>query len=110
MQTAITTGSGADGLIYHYRTQNDSLIELIGDDYEIVIRRRKDVAPASVRLPNTSYPSIPVQHWTGDPPSSLMPFSVCANDPCEGCSGNPKFNPNASGVCHCARPALARGW
>lgn len=28
------------------------------------------------------------------------------NDPCEFCNNNPKNNPNASGVCSCALPAL----
>ena len=30
----------------------------------------------------------------------------CYNDPCENCINNPKNNPNASGVCHCALPAM----
>lgn len=27
-------------------------------------------------------------------------------DPCENCPNNPKNNPNASGICHCALPTL----
>ena len=29
-------------------------------------------------------------------------------NPCEGCSNNPKNNPYASGICHCALPAMMR--
>lgn len=27
-------------------------------------------------------------------------------DICEGCSNNPKYNPLASGICHCALPYM----
>ena len=30
------------------------------------------------------------------------------NDPCAGCSNNPKNNPNASGFCGCTLPYLRR--
>lgn len=29
-----------------------------------------------------------------------------AENPCEHCTNNPKNNPNASGICHCALPYL----
>lgn len=29
-------------------------------------------------------------------------------NPCEGCSNNPKTNPYASGICHCALPAMMK--
>jgi hypothetical protein len=30
------------------------------------------------------------------------------NDPCAGCSNNPKNNPHASGICGCTLPYMTR--
>ena len=47
----------------------------------------------------------------GQPGIGVSPYDGLNNnyyDPCENCSNNPKNNPNASGVCCCALPDLAR--
>jgi hypothetical protein len=73
---------------YNTPSQNP-LLDLLGDDYELVIRKRRD-NPNSRIIPLSPFITFP----SGTP------------HPCDACTNNPKNNRFASGVCNCALPAL----
>lgn len=49
-------------------------------------------------VPEVTYIPVEIQDYS---------WNHNAYDPCEFCSNNPKNNPYATGICHCALPALS---
>ena len=83
---------------YTRPTTSDLIRQLegqLGDDYEVVIRRRKPQTQPPIKL--TDPWGFNQQHVTSDNKQY---------DPCALCSGNPKNNPHASGICHCTLPSM----